>query len=264
MGRWPTTAVTRLPPELVTRTDTPRHRSQPIALPVRRHARPPRTRLRPTLRTKPSSIRQRQRLRRRPAPLPWPHRFRQRQTPRRRSLPKSPAARRPRPATSSPPSARSRPSSRSSGPPRRRSGRRSPASRASGRSPSRSSPTRSPAATRTPPGRPSARSCRRSSRPRNTTAPSAPPSTPSTPRPTVIAAMHEALARLGVPDERDRAGTGLRHRQLPAPGSAGHALHRRRAGLASPAASPRPSIPTTTSASRTSATRGCPRAASTP
>ena len=49
---------------------------------------------------------------------------------------------------------------------------------------------------------------------RNTTAPNARPSTPSTPRPIVIAAMHEALARLGVPADRHRPRAGLRHREF--------------------------------------------------
>ena len=43
--------------------------------------------------------------------------------------------------------------------------------------------------------------------------------------------MHEALARLGVPAIRDRAGTRLRHRQLHEHGPGRHALHRRRAGF---------------------------------
>ena len=70
----------------------------------------------------------------------------------------------------------------------------------------------------------------RCSRPRNTTAPSAPPSTPSTPRPTVIAAMHEALARLGVPGNATVLEPGCGTGNFMSLAPQGHALHRRRAG----------------------------------
>ena len=64
--------------------------------------------------------------------------------------------------------------------------------------------------------------------------------------------------------ERHRARAGLRHRQFHGPCPAGHAVHRRRAGLPLRPHRPRASPRRTTSASRTSATRSCPRAASTP
>ena len=93
---------------------------------------------------------------------------------------------------------------------------------------------------------------------RNTTAPSAPPSTPSTPRPRSSRAMHEALARLGVPSDATVLEPGCGTGNFMRAGPAGHALHRRRAGPAlrphRPGAAPR----RTTSASRTSATRSLP------
>ena len=70
--------------------------------------------------------------------------------------------------------------------------------------------------------------------------------------------MYEALARLGVPDGRDRARAGLRHREFPRLGPRGHALHRRRARLALRPHRQGPPSRATTSASRTSATRKLP------
>ena len=76
--------------------------------------------------------------------------------------------------------------------------------------------------------------------------------------PTVIAAMHEALARLGVPEQRHGPGTRLRHRQFHEPGPRRACASSASNWTASPAASPRRSTPTRTSASRTSATRSLP------
>ena len=89
-------------------------------------------------------------------------------------------------------------------------------------------------------------------------APNAPPSPPFYTSPVVIAAMHEAIGPARRPAKRDRPGAGLRHGQFhgPCPGRA--AIHRRRAGFASPAASPAPCTRKPTSASRTSATPSCP------
>ncbi len=81
--------------------------------------------------------------------------------------------------------------------------------------------------------------------------------------PTVISAIHEAIGRFGVP-----AGATILE-----PGCGiGNFMSRAGKGRASsasnwtpsPAASPRRCTPTRTSASRTSATPSCPRAASTP
>ena len=76
--------------------------------------------------------------------------------------------------------------------------------------------------------------------------------------PTVIAAMHEALARLGVPARRHRPGAGLRHRQFHGPWPRRACASSASSWIASPAASPVRCTPTTTSASRTSATRKLP------
>ena len=61
--------------------------------------------------------------------------------------------------------------------------------------------------------------------------------------PTVIAAMHEAIARLGVPGNATVLEPGCGTGNFMSHGQPGHALHRRRAGLASPAASPGRCIP---------------------
>ena len=96
---------------------------------------------------------------------PPPHAIASLPTPERSPGLRRQAARKPRPATSSPPS---KPCNRSSGrsvPPPSPSGRRSPASAASGPWPCRCFPIPSPAATRMPAGRPSATSSNRCCRP---------------------------------------------------------------------------------------------------
>ena len=70
--------------------------------------------------------------------------------------------------------------------------------------------------------------------------------------------MHEAVARLGVPDNATVLEPGCGIGNFMSLRAGGHALHRRRAGFASPAASPGRFTPARTSASRTSATRSLP------
>ena len=94
--------------------------------------------------------------------------------------------------------------------------------------------------------------------------PSAPPSTPSTPRPSSSRPCTGDLARLGVPGNATVLEPGCGTGNFMSQAAGGHAVHRRRAGCASPAASPAPCTRTPTSASRISATPSCPRAASTP
>ena len=56
--------------------------------------------------------------------------------------------------------------------------------------------------------------------------------------PIVMQAMHRAIRPPRRARQRHRARARLRHRQFHGPGPGGHAVHRRRAGFASPAASP--------------------------
>ena len=176
------------------------------------------------------------------------------------------AARKPRPATSSPPSARSRPSSSEQRPAtaeERQALARFGGLRARGPL-DLPRPGHRPVQGRRLAG-PRRGAADRSSRPRNTTAPSAPPSTPSTPRPTVIAAMHEALARLGVPDDATvlEPGCGIGQFHEPGPGRAcgsSASSWTRISGRIARALHPEPRHPHRELPRHA----GCPRAASTP
>ena len=81
--------------------------------------------------------------------------------------------------------------------------------------------------------------------------------------PTVIAAMHEAIARLGVPSNATVLEPGCGTGNFMRLGHAGHALHRRRTGQHLRPHRPGAPSRSQTSASRTSATPACPRTAST-
>ena len=65
----------------------------------------------------------------------------------------------------------------------------------------------------------------------------------STPRRSSSQAMHEALRRLGVPDNATVLEPGCGTGNFMSHAPAGHAVHRRRDGFASPAASPAPCTP---------------------
>ena len=81
--------------------------------------------------------------------------------------------------------------------------------------------------------------------------------------PTVIAAMHEAISRLGVPANATILEPGCGTGNFMSMGRPRDAASSASSWTSSPGASPEHSTPSRTSASRTSATRACQKAAST-
>ena len=94
--------------------------------------------------------------------------------------------------------------------------------------------------------------------------PSGPPSTPSTPRPPSSRPCTRPSPGSACPTDATVLEPGCGSGQLHGPRPRGDAVHRRRTRLALGPHRPGPPPRATTSASRTSATPGCPRAASTP